>query len=124
VWFGLLAAAGVTDGHGFLHVLHGGTGVPAGLLLVVGGCHRGERQHVAIAVEPNMDAFRTYGPPVCHPHDAATATGDVTGAFSHAHPRLHTTPMSPPSTASLGNGSTIALPSAVRPPAAACQQGL
>ena len=36
---GVLAAAGVTDGHRFLHVLHGGTGVPAGVLLVVGGCH-------------------------------------------------------------------------------------
>ena len=53
---------------------------------------RGERQHVTIAIEPNLDAFRTYGPPVSHRHDAATAAGDLTGAFSHAHPRLHTIP--------------------------------
>ena len=32
-------SAGVTDGHRFRHVLHGRTDVPAGVLLVVGGCH-------------------------------------------------------------------------------------
>ena len=53
---------------------------------------RGERQHVTIAIQPNLDAFRTHGPPVPDRHDAAPAAGDLTGAFSHPYPRLHTIP--------------------------------
>ena len=69
---------------------------------------RGERQHVTIAVQPNLDALGTHGPPVSHPHDTATATGDLTGAFSRAHPRLHTTPHRGRQLRDLGIGKPIA----------------
>ncbi len=81
----------------------------------------GERQHVPIAIEPNPEALGTHGTLVPHRYDAATAAGDLTGAFSHAHPRLHTirtaadssatwVSVSPPRTTSPGSGSMIAPP--------------
>ena len=53
---------------------------------------RGEGQQVTIAIEPNPDALGIRRTPVPHRHHTATATGDLTGAFSHAHPWLHTIP--------------------------------
>jgi hypothetical protein len=51
---------------------------------------RGERQDVTVAVQPNLDALDPDGPPVPDRHDSAAATGDLTGAFPHPHPRLPT----------------------------------